>query len=236
MRETLARRVQETERLLLDGSRLRVPRTFESRAKFSELEKLLDRKGKKALGYCRTWAEAPERTRGPLLMGTSGTFKTHILWATARALQARTERTLMQHAAALEGHMGRQIEEGSVVFCQDLRLDEAAWPVFGLLVTDGAEIAHELRSTIERKNLDEVVARYRQEGKPPSRAALMVDDVEVMKLSDWLHEELYRVFNHRYKEAMPTFVATNLSAEELRRHLGDRIARRIMDLTEPFEL
>ncbi|MGH8897630.1 MAG: hypothetical protein ACRDZ4_11545, partial [Egibacteraceae bacterium] len=111
-----------------------------------------------------------------------------------------------------------------------------AWPTFDLVATDGAEIAHEVRSSVERRNLDAVVARYRQEGLESTRAALIVDDVEVMKLSDWLHEELYRIFDYRYQQSMPTFVATNLSGDALRNHLGDRIARRILDMTEPFKI
>lgn len=222
---------------MLKATKFQVPRRFEGRATFGgALWQMLSAGSRKALAYCEKWVQSPERTPGPLLSGKSGTFKTHLLWATARELHARGANKLKNHADNMRTDVERRIGEGSLQFAHEFQFDMESWPVFNLVATDGAEIAHEVRSSIERRNLDEVVARYRQESSEPSKAALIVDDVEVMKLSDWLHEELYRIFDYRYQQSMPTFVATNLSCEELRRHLGDRIARRILDMTEPFEL
>lgn len=235
LREGVLHKIDEMEATLLKSMKFQVPRRFESRVDKS-LHEIVSREGKKALAYCKAWAATPHRSPGALLMGKSGTFKTHILWATALDWHARAEARVKSHASELRIKMNHEIDQGGLNFSHDFNVHASRWPLSNLVTTDGAEIAHEVRSTVERKNLDEVVTRYRQEGWEPKSAALIVDDVEVMKLSDWLHEELYRIFDYRYQQSMPTMVATNLSEEELRRHLGDRLTRRILDMTEPFTL
>lgn len=216
--------------------KFQVPRKFEGRVAWDALWKLLPREGKKAMEYCKAWAASPERTPGPLLMGKSGTFKTHLLWATALEINRRAHERVEAHCLELKVKADCRINKKELVFAHDFNPLLPAWPHYNLVTTDGAEIAHEVRSSVEKKNLDDVIARYQHDSWEPKKCALLVDDVEVMKLSDWLHEELYRVFDYRYREALPTFVATNLTAEELRKHLGDRIARRILHTTEPFTL
>lgn len=228
--DAIIRRIEEAKSALLKRGTVRVPRRFETRADFETLPALVSGECRKAVSYCREWAADPDKRPGPLLSGRTGTFKTHLVWATARALSERTQRVVNEHAAKKIAMASGLVEEGSVRYASEFVVTD--WPSNEYLVTDGAEIAHDVRGSIERKNLDEVVSRYRQ----GARGVLLVDDVEVMKLSDWLHEELYRIFDYRYQEAMPTLIGTNLSPEELRRHLGDRIARRILDMTEPFVL
>ena len=197
---------------------------------------MLTATGRKALDYCQHWMENPTKVSGPLLMGKSGTFKTHLVWAIARQMRDRTEQAIREKASEIMMKTFRDIEEDMPISPASFHVASSLFPTLDLVVTDGAQIAHDVRSSVERRNLDEVVEKYRQFGKEPAAAALFIDDVEVMKLSDWLHEELYRIFDYRYQERMPTLVATNLSTEELRSHLGDRIARRIIDMTEPFKL
>ena len=229
-------KIDETEATLLKRLKLQVPRRFEERATFDWLWKNGARDVKKAVNYCKAWAAKPSQSPGPILMGKSGTFKTHLLWATAREIHARAEERVKSEAAARRIKLGHEIEQESRSVSFSFNPLIPKWPIMDLVATDGAEIAHEVRGTVERKNLDEVIARYRHQGEDPKEAVLLIDDVEVMKLSDWLHEELYRIFDYRYQESMPLMVATNLTADELRRHLGDRIARRILDMTEPFQL
>ena len=197
---------------------------------------MLSAAGRKAMDYCQRWIENPTKLSGPLLMGKSGTFKTHLIWATARELHARSQKSIHDTASKIMDRTFVDIDADINFSPASFHVTDFMFQDVNLVVTDGAQIAHDVRSSVERRNLDEVVEKYRQFGKEPAAAAIFVDDVEVMKLSDWLHEELYRIFDYRYQERMPTLVATNLSTEELRSHLGDRIARRIMDMTEPFKL
>ena len=210
---------------------LAVPRAFQARARFDLLAKWLGREGKKALEYCKAFADNPSM-KGPMLMGKSGCGKTHLLWATAKVIADRQKERVRNHQTTVENETIKAIEE-------DKQPPEYHWPPpMDLLVTDGAEIAHEIRESVRRSNLDDVVARYRQNRilGMGGDALLFVDDVEVMKMGDWLHEELYRIFNYRYREGLTTVCVSNLAPEELKAHLGDRLTRRILDLTEPFEL
>lgn len=236
LKATVMLKINETEAALIKSLKLPIPRRFEERASFDWLWANGARDVKKAVNYCKAWAATPTQSPGPILMGKSGTFKTHLLWATARAIQERVEQRVKAEAAERRIKLEHEIEEGSRLVTFSYNPAIPKWPTMNLVATDGAEIAHEVRGTVERKNLDEVIARYRHQGQNPKEAVLLIDDVEVMKLSDWLHEELYRIFDYRYQESMPLMVATNLTADELRRHLGDRIARRILDMTEPFQL
>ena len=236
VKQTVKYKIDEAKANLLRAMKFQVPRRFEGRVSWDALHKLLSREGRKAMGYCQAWAATPDRTPGPLLMGKSGTFKTHLLWATALEINRRANARVEAHASELWAKAQHEIDRGAATYSHSSDVESRGWPGFNLVTTDGAEIAHEVRASVDRKNLDTVIGRLRHEGWEPNKAVLMVDDVEVMKLSDWLHEELYRVFDYRYQESLPIFVATNLNAEELRKHLGDRIARRILDMTEPFVL
>jgi len=236
MKSEIERRVRNTEDRLLRAAMPKVPKKFEGRASFDSLPGLVGASCKRALAYCKSWAQRPEGKAGPLLMGKSGTFKSHLMWAAADELHEITDRNLRAHANALISLAGVHIDSGKIAVAFNSIENESTWPARDIHVTDGAEIAHAVRSSIVAHNLDDVVAMYRQEGMTPDRAALFVDDVEVMKLSDWLHEELYRIFNYRYHHAMPTMISTNLSPDEMKKHLGDRIARRISDMTEPFRV
>jgi DNA replication protein DnaC len=230
------RKVTEAAQILLKKIQLTVPRRFDERANVKTLQPMLTPAGRKALDYCQLWMENPTKLSGPLLMGKSGTFKTHLVWATARQLRDRSEQAIRDKATEIMTRTFKDIEADIPISPSGFHVPASLFPTLDLVVTDGAQIAHDVRSSVERRNLDEVVEKYRQFGKEPVATALFIDDVEVMKLSDWLHEELYRIFDYRYQERMPTLVATNLSTEELRSHLGDRIARRIIDMTEPFKL
>lgn len=212
---------------------LRVPQRFAERAFLGKME-WLGPANRKALEYCVRFSQDPERTAPPLLLSKSGVGKTHLLYAMARAIHEGQAKAVDVAVAAAEQERFALIEGGRSTSGHKAMLPKP----MDILVTQGAEIAHDIRETVRKGNLDEVVSRYRQ-SKAVSKgsvAILFVDDIEVMKMGDWLGEELYRIFDHRYAENLPTAMATNLSAKELRGHLMDRVARRVFDMTEPFEL
>lgn len=235
---------------------LHVPARFEEHARLDRLDWIAKKSpvGRRALEHCRRFAEDPKGVKGPLLMGSSGTGKTHLLFGMARRIEERMleqiEATKAEHARTIETVIGRYHRPWNERDPRPSGEWHPAFPVLRLAVTAGAEIAHDLRSSIDHKNLDAVVARLKQlargdrwglpptEETPPPGAilVLLVDDIEVSKLSDWLHEELYRIFDFRYAENLPTAIASNLAPGELQAHLGDRITRRLFEMTEPFEL
>jgi DNA replication protein DnaC len=52
---------------------------------------------------------------------------------------------------------------------------------------------------------------------------LVVDDVGAESGTAWAHEQLYRVLNHRYIEAMETIITTNVPIVSLGSRIGDRL-------------
>lgn len=219
---------------------LHIPARFTERARLDRLDWIAKASagGRRALEHCRKFARDPGRTKAPMLTGKSGAGKTHLLYAMAREVHERMVAEVEARRAGLE----KEILLGKEPATLDL-------PVRRICLTSGAEIGHEIRESIQRRNLDAVVSRYRQlnpglmhgfdaEAAPPpnSTLVLLVDDIEVCKLGEWVGEAVYRIFDFRYAENLPTVVASNLSVDELLQHFGDRIARRIFDLIEPFEL
>ncbi len=57
---------------------------------------------------------------------------------------------------------------------------------------------------------------------------LIVDDVGAEKPTDWAVETMFKIFNRRYNDGLQNVTTSNLSPEELEKHLGARIARRIL--------
>lgn len=59
---------------------------------------------------------------------------------------------------------------------------------------------------------------------------LIIDDLGVEKISDWVHEIFYKIIDHRYNEMKPLIIMSNLSDEEIKAKLGERIISRIYEM------
>ncbi len=65
---------------------------------------------------------------------------------------------------------------------------------------------------------------------------LIVDDLGAEKPTEWAIETLFKIFNRRYNDGLPSVTTSNLAPAELERHLGARIARRILHNAAIVEL
>lgn len=217
---------------LCAGSFPEVPPYYKRRASFAAIVKdfpLLRDAVEKAVSFTAN----PTIDRGPLLAGKSGRGKTHLLFALVEKFK-ENQRAAIKSATDDVVTLAEQELAGGH-FPDDAWVRRQKWPKpVSVTMTNGSEIAHELRQTVQSGKLDSVVAKFRQESERASGhlSVLIVDDVEVMKLGDWLTEELYRIFDYRRLWSMPTVIATNFSTKELIAHFGDRISRRMLDLTE----
>lgn len=52
---------------------------------------------------------------------------------------------------------------------------------------------------------------------------LVIDDLGVEKVTDWTQERFDIIINHRYFNALPTLIATNLEDKEIEQRIGSRI-------------
>src|ERR1700687_6502948 len=98
---------------------------------------------------------------GPLLMGKSGTFKTHLLWATARTIHDRVYNGIRTKSQHLIDEAYAQIDSGELRSPSAFRVQFSYYPTLDLVVTDGAQIPHEVRPSVARRTLQAVVATCR---------------------------------------------------------------------------
>lgn len=66
---------------------------------------------------------------------------------------------------------------------------------------------------------------------------LVLDDLGVEKVSEWVLQTLYTIVNNRYEGMLPTVITSNLSLDDLSGRLGnDRIPSRIAGMCEILEM
>lgn len=56
---------------------------------------------------------------------------------------------------------------------------------------------------------------------------LVIDDLGVEKLSDWLESEMYQIVDYRWKNQKPMIITSNQSLDDLYKHYKPQIASRI---------
>jgi DNA replication protein DnaC len=57
---------------------------------------------------------------------------------------------------------------------------------------------------------------------------LVVDDLGAVRRTDYVHDVLYALLNHREEHQRPTLITTNLTIADVARDMGSRIADRIL--------
>ena len=65
---------------------------------------------------------------------------------------------------------------------------------------------------------------------------LILDDLGAEKTTDWALQSLYIIINKRLSEELQTIITSNLSLDELRDKIGDRIASRIAGMCKIVKL
>ena len=60
---------------------------------------------------------------------------------------------------------------------------------------------------------------------------LVIDDIGLEKVTDWITEQLYMVINYRYEQMLPTIVTSNQSPEDLGKLHNHQIASRLTEMS-----
>lgn len=68
------------------------------------------------------------------------------------------------------------------------------------------------------------------------KGILFLDDLGTENITDWSRDVLFRLFEHRLNQRMPTFITSNLTLAELKERLHERIISRILGLCIPLTL
>jgi len=65
---------------------------------------------------------------------------------------------------------------------------------------------------------------------------LLLDDLGAEKCTDWVLQTLYMIIEYRDSHLKPTIITSNLSLDEIRHKLSDRISSRIAGMCEVIKL
>lgn len=68
------------------------------------------------------------------------------------------------------------------------------------------------------------------------RGLLFIDDLGAERLNDWALEQFYLMVNSRYNLMLPLVVTSNYSIGKMSERVGDRIASRLVEMCEVYEL
>jgi DNA replication protein DnaC len=69
-----------------------------------------------------------------------------------------------------------------------------------------------------------------------SATVVVLDDIGAEKPSEWVLDRLYVIVNSRYERELPTVFTSNLPLSQLYDRLGSRIASRLAEMTQQFEI
>lgn len=68
------------------------------------------------------------------------------------------------------------------------------------------------------------------------KSVVFLDDLGTEKETEWAHQTLYEIIDKKYEDFLPVIITSNLSPSELGNKMGDRIASRIVEMCEIFEM
>lgn len=93
------------------------------------------------------------------------------------------------------------------------------------------ELLIEIRGTFDTKeSLEEFLGRFDR------YEYLILDDLGVEKISEWVLEILYIIINRRYNNMQKVIITSNKSIKEISQALGDRIASRLTEMCQIIKL
>lgn len=72
--------------------------------------------------------------------------------------------------------------------------------------------------------------------KSSTTRLLIIDDIGAERVTDWVRERMVSIINTRVSNNLTTIYTSNLSPEELRGELGDRIASRVLGSSQVVEI
>lgn len=166
-------------------------------------------------------AAIPERLQGL-------TFASYALTAGDQAARTRVEMWATEGAGSLllYGRWGTG-KTGLAIAAFRHRIETRQCD--GLFKTS-PDLLEAIRATFDRETGGPTSSQVTDAIK--SVALLLIDDLGAEKLTDWVEERLYMVINHRYDRQLTTIYTSNLDLQALGKHLSQRIAWRVKEMSE----
>lgn len=96
--------------------------------------------------------------------------------------------------------------------------------IWDIVYVTAVDLLAKIKMGFSEDKAGEIVTDYEESD------LLIIDDLGVEKISDWVHEIFYKIIDHRYNEMKPLIIMSNLSDEEKKAKLGERIISRIYEM------
>jgi DNA replication protein DnaC len=154
--------------------------------------------------YVDTFADRNKNGDWLVLTGGYGLGKTHLAFAAARKI--------------MKYYAEQFVEENP----NSLRYTRATKKI---IFVNSSELVQKIRDSYDsdRVNEKEIMARYE------TIPLLIIDDLGTEKASEWQHEKMYLILNHRYNEMKTTIITTNLGIAGLRKQVSERVVERMIE-------
>ena len=95
-----------------------------------------------------------------------------------------------------------------------------------IIFTTAIDLLSEIKYSYESNDTESTIKMYE------NCSLLILDDLGIEKSTEWTHELFYKIIDTRYSNQKPTIITTNLSDEELKIKLSERITSRIYEMCE----
>lgn len=95
------------------------------------------------------------------------------------------------------------------------------------------ELMQEFKDDFDRNAYDK---KHTLDNLMHSDQLIVLDDIGVEKISDWVMERFYLLVNKRYNEMRPIIFTSNYSPADLADRIGERTVSRIVELCDVVKL
>jgi DNA replication protein DnaC len=151
-----------------------------------------------------------------MLLGKVGTGKTHLIWATAKALVKEINLQNAQIKQSAEKHLTESMWQSPDFIKADFK------------VISFVEMLQKLKEGITTSTLPKILHQIQRV------PYLFLDDLAagmpIMAPQNWTIEMLYLIIDHRYRWNLSQMCASNLSLRELKSTLGEPIVSRLCEM------
>lgn len=101
---------------------------------------------------------------------------------------------------------------------------------FNIAFTSAVGLLSEIRYSYETKDTENTIKFYE------NCDLLVIDDLGIEKSTDWTHELFYQIIDSRYSNLKPVIITTNLTDEEIKAKLSERIISRVYEMCQGIKL
>ena len=88
----------------------------------------------------------------------------------------------------------------------------------------------EIKYSFDKNSTEQVIEDYE------NCCLLVIDDLGSEKTTDWTNELFYKIIDYRYSNLKPLIITTNLTDQELKEKLSERLISRIYEMCKGLKL